>query len=350
MNNFRLFLGVASCSLLAIGSVAACGGDDTSIAADSGARDATSSETGPVLDAGPDADNADGTLGDGDLPDGTLPDGALPDGRLPDGNSPDSADAGDGDSANVDSGPPLTAPDFLGQVAAQVCARIAACCLQIDAGAINNNKCTTELTPFGWQGSNGDIGALLAAADGGADASSVLANVTVDGPGAQSCINAIKALPCATGVSQDTTSIQICYFDAIHGKLLTGQTCTQSVECQQPAYCNYAVDGGSSGTCQPLVAQGGNCASVAGAGNRRALNANEACSRRGTGIPSLFCDNVAGDFTLKPLDQWLCQPTKSNGSSCAFNQPCTSLICDDVSSLCSDTRQLADPGECQFYR
>lgn len=351
MKNFRLFLGIASCSLVVAGSIVACGGDDTTIpsGSDSGAADATT-DTRPRDDGSPMNDVS--PMGDGSVDEDSGPADGGVDAAVVDSGIDGATDSGPdtGDAAVVDSGPPPTAQQFLSQVASQVCTRIAACCTQIDGGTVDNAKCVTGLIPYGWQGSSIDLNKLIAAAgDGGADGGPVLANLTIDSTGAQACLNAIMGVPCGISSAVDKTVMQACNIDAVHGKMTTGQACEYSVECQQPAYCSHVGDGGT-GTCQPLVAQGGDCSNVGGTGYTRASHGHEACSRRATGLPALYCDNLAGDFSIKPVAQWSCQAAKSNGSSCVFNATCTSQICDSVSTLCMDTLNIANPAVCQQFK
>lgn len=313
MKNYRLFLAIASCSFVVVGGVIGCS-DDTAIdgGVDSGADAAT--DTGA-----PDASN--------------------------DAASDGSPDAGS-DGA-VDAGPPPTAQEFLDQVASQMCARMEACCLQGDAGTMDDTKCHGYMVPTGFQNSNAGLAALVAAADGGAEGGAAT-NVTIDAVGAKGCLNAIKALPCSVPSAAYETALQACYIDALHGKLTTGQTCTRSVECQQPAYCRFTAADAGTGTCQPLVAQGGDCTSVDGTGYAQAATAQEACSRRATGQPALFCDNIGGDLLVKD-GGWTCQSEKSSASSCLFNTTCTSQICDSTSNLCADSLALAPASLCQAW-
>jgi hypothetical protein len=320
MKSFRLVLGVLSGGLVAAGIMSGCSGDDTVVSS----KDAS----------------ADGSGIDGSNP---------VDGSSFDGGSP--ADGGSADGG-VDGNAPFVTPEqFIDEVAQTLCTRTDACCKQIDAGAIVNQKCLDKVRGFGWQGSSSDIAALIADQDAGPDSGQAIQNVTFDLNGIQECLNRVKLIPCAVGSTLDLEALQACYIDAVHGKATTGQACKYAAECAQPAYCQFA-DGGVTGTCQPLVATGGDCSQVRGTSYDQANRGNEACSRRATGTGQAtpqFCDNIAADgITIKSFDQWTCTAAKGIGSACGFNAVCKSQIC--TGGICSDPLLLANPAVCSTFQ
>ena len=325
MKSFRLVLGVVSGALVAAGMVSGCGGDDTVVSSKDASTDATTGLDGSQ-------NNIDGSM-------------------VTDGG-------GGGSDGGVDSGVDGTAPfitpeQFIDQVAQTLCTRANSCCQGIDAGAIVNQKCLDVVRSIGWQGSSGDIARLIADQDAGPDSGQSLATVTFDLNGIQECLNAVKLIPCSVGSTLDIQAIQACYIDSVHGKQTTGKTCKYAAECTQPAYCAYTTDGGATGTCQPLVGSGGNCANVTGTGYVQAGNGSQACSRRATGTGQatpLFCDNINPDFSIKSADQWTCQPAKGLGSACLFNPSCKSEICNSDTNLCDDPLALANPAVCASFQ
>ncbi len=318
MKSFRLVLGVVSGALVVAGSLSGCGGDDTIVSTTDASTDAS-------VDAN--QNKIDGSMG---------------------------IDSGGSDGGGVDSSVDGTAPfvtpeQFIDEVAQTLCTRANACCQAIDAGAIINSECLKGIRGYGWQGSSTDIAGLIADQDAGPDSGLSLTTVTFDLNGIQECLNTVKLIPCSVGSTLDLQAVQACYIDSVHGKLTTGQVCRYSAECVQPAYCAYTTDGGAAGTCQPLVAVTGGCASVTGTGYTQAGNGNQACSRRATGTGQatpLFCDNINPDLSIKTLDQWTCQVSKSIGSACLFNAACKSGICNSSTHLCDDPLIFANAAVC----
>lgn len=308
MRSFRLFFLIASVGTVAAGVFVGCGGDDTIVSSG---------------DAGKDGSTVDGS---------TTPDGSS---FVDSGGG---VDSGTDTGVPVDAGPPPTIQDFVSHLEQTYCTRIAACCLAADAGAISNTKCLAAAHPDGILGSSTGIIQLIdEAADSGAPGH--LANLVVDSQTAKNCYQAISLMPCSLGTTLEAQIISNC-FNAVQGKLATGQACETSVECKQPAYCKYK-DAGATGTCQPLEAIGAGCAMVTGTGYDQGARGQEACSSRSSGVPAAYCDNEFLDYTLKDPTTWVCAAANGDGGICAYNAACKTNICDPNSGTCTATLDLA---------
>jgi hypothetical protein len=233
----------------------------------------------------------------------------------------DSGAAEAGDGGGPDSAAAMKA--FPGQVAQALCQKLAECCLGTDASAFDMNGCVTSVTPVGYSGT------FLGSVDYINSDAGILA---FNPMAAQACLQDIGSIDCTANLltSQVQVSILNDCVGAIYGTLGAGASCTDTIECGINMYCDLPLDAGTTGTCQPLVGNGGSCYFGSQNPSENFGQSEEACSYRRTGNSGLRCNNAQLDGN--PLDggsnTWTCMQAAPVGSGCNFNQDCLSRLCD----------------------
>lgn len=315
MKNLRLFaFSTCSLTLAAACLVAACG-DDTAVSVDAGGVDG--STDAPVV---------------------------TPDGEAPDSGSDAQTD---GSKPLIDAG--LTVEWFKTTVASTLCSSLAKCCYgangvpdsgAVDGGTFKTSACESLYQQLGFEQSN--LNGELAVTGG---------NVVLDQAQALDCLNKVNALSCSLSGTELAAARTSC-FDAMRGKLTAGQTCKASIECAPGNYCKPGIaDGGGTGTCTALAAQGQPC-SIWNTGNDDSdQQTNEqVCSWRAGGEPLLHCDSydyVGGQYRART--DWKCAAAVGVGQSCSATTWCNGGICDPADYTCKTPVQYFTPDTCSRY-
>jgi hypothetical protein len=321
MRAFRLGAAVlalgTTCGLIGM-QVLGCGGDDSAVASGPDASEASLTDTTTTVDAAPppseasvegDADAAGGMMGMGDADAGS--------------SMGDAADAGTTCAITVP-----TAGEFFHSYAATLCQSLKGCC---NTGPrFDTANCVAS---YAVPGSGGFLAVGLPSKylDGG--------RVAYDPAAACQCLEAVSAINCGTVPADTLSAIQQKCLAAVHGDVAiagpadggdAGQpACASSYECATGAYCTKeytsvpAADA-SLGSCEPLVADGGSCAS------------NNQCSYLGNGVGSLHCGPGS-----------VCSTRSAAGVTCAINTDCASNLC--TSASCSSGEVVASPALCTYF-
>lgn len=269
------------------------------------------------------------------------------DGGLPDSPSIDSppGDTNVTDAptdTNVEAG--LQIETIADVVSAHMCTSLARCCFGnanppdggVDGGTFNRAECQKVYSDLGFE--NSSVGHALFAAG----------KVALDQQMGADCIAKIDALTCnLTGAGlQD---IRTTCFAAIKGLATAGQACEQSVECASGLFCNPTTPGGAlTGTCAALKTSGQACGLFTNAEDgSNSIKSEEACSYRGSGTPSLFCDSydfVAAVYTDPAT--WTCKASLANDQDCNDSTWCASGICDPDTYKCMSPVQYFSQLSC----
>jgi hypothetical protein len=247
-----------------------------------------------------------------------------------------------GDAGPTDSS--LTPAQFPGAAGVAFCNQFSKCCFggNPPPGQFDMNACISSFVDQGFDttGVNAQ-GAYLTSA------------VQLDQAKAQSCIADINAIDCTANLvtSAQWKKILSDCVTALVGTLEAGAPCTAPVQCNSGSFCDLPLDGGTSGTCQPLRPVGGNCGDF---GGQTPGQAEEACSYRRSGSNGQFChsaDLVSG-VTYDAASQWLCDTAQGLDASCNVDINCQTSICDigDGSLyLCSNSSAFIYPFECTAF-
>jgi len=289
------------------GAVAAGCGDDSSStpSTDGGGKDSTTESAADAIQGD--------VVGEAEKEAGPGSEGSAPDGE-----------AGVADSAVAYDG---TAATFAGQLAATLCARIAACCgTSADAATFNLALCSAD-EQGGFNGSSTGSNLL----DGG--------HLVFNAVAAQACLDILQQIDCTTNQIASGVEMQAygSCFGAYSGTLAIGSPCADTIECAPGGFC-LPVDGGvgdagAIGVCQTLASDGGPCAL-----SDNASASQSVCSDRGSGNTGLFCQSVDPSNPTQLLDAaaWTCGPQEPIGTGCAQAVACTSFECTPL-----PTRQCA---------
>jgi hypothetical protein len=286
---------------------------------------------GPQIETG--ADGGDGATAQDASRDAPLDGG---DASLDADAGPADAEAGSVDAeAGSDNSAMLTFP---GQVATALCNRFMTCC-GATPSTFDLNNCISQYVGFGYAGSsNGE----LYLANG---------NVTFNASQAQSCLNQINAIDCAANLrttAQERSIISAC-FGALVGTLEAGAPCQAAVECSSGEFC-MPTDGGVTGVCAPLRANGQPCGDFVTAITTESVRvAESACSYRGSGTPGLACH--FGSYV--DAGAWFCTNQLGTDASCGANVDCQSMLCDPGANFsvnqCENAETFIYPFACGTF-
>jgi len=269
-------------------------------------------------------------------------DGGLPDSPSTDAPTGDTSVTDAPSETSVDGG--LKIETIADVVSAHMCTALARCCFGngnppdggADGGTFDRAECQRVYTDLGFE--NSSVGHTLFA-DG---------KVTLDQQKGADCIAKIDALTCnLTGAGlQD---IRTTCFAAIKGLATAGQACGQSVECASGLFCNPTTPGGAlTGTCAALKTAGQPCGLFTNSNEgKNSIKSEEACSYRGSGAPSLFCDSYdfVGQVYTDPAT-WTCKASVANGQDCNDSTWCSSGICDPDTFKCMSPVQYFSQLSC----
>jgi hypothetical protein len=315
MKNLRL-IGFTSAALIASSAavLGACSSEDTMVSASTdggGAPETSTSDTG--TDTGADGGVVDGST---DSP--------------PD--APVETDAG------------LTLLKFADQVADAMCSTLSRCCYgdaKLDGGApvdgggtYDRAKCVGLFTASGFEGSLRGFGGLAGKA-------------ALDQTSGADCLQKINALTCNLAGPEFDAARTAC-FAALRGTQAAAQPCSHSIDCAPGNFCD-APDG-VTGTCAPLHAINGGCATFnTGNQNTDLSLADEVCSYRASGTPKLFCDTIDFAAGVRPTVDWKCAAALPNGSNCANSLWCNAGICDPDTNICSSPERYFPMSFCSTF-
>lgn len=301
LSKIALALGTVMAGAAAVStSMVGCGGDDTAVTADSGARDGT-------VDVAVDGPGSD---------DGSQTEAGTDGGGGGDADSSTPSDANDASDVQQYDVPPLG--QYPHSVDEAYCVRMGNCCLVQPSqwNLTGDGGCTPIIDEFG--GFRG-LAEFNAALDSGL--------VTYNQAAAANCLQEISTLNCGVLTAQDIVKIQNDCFSAMQGTLgVDAGPCVNALECQSGEYCQLATDGGP-----------GRCATLQGIGQpcNDTVHSTD-CTYLGNGNPSAYCD--PGDGSAPPT----CASSKPLDAGCNYNPECQSGACNWP--VCVDSIVFSDPG------
>jgi len=274
--------GAVICSLVTLGTIEGCSGDDNNGDAGDSGNDGTS-------DTGKDINTQDVKN-----------------------------DVNEG--GPTDAGPDVTEiVAFQHAISSAFCQRLGSCCYstQLDAAAPDAAvaSCIALVeSPNGGGFENvvGDLADPLSLNSG---------HIVVDETAKTSCLAGLATMTCGSMTGTEYETLAKNCVGALHGSQAVGQNCRRTVECNN-AFCSWG-DAGSlapdaSGTCVPLSGSGGDC-------DPRG-NGNDQCMYRSWGgTTPLRCDTVEGvpntcGTTGNPT--FKCTPKLANGTGCYYEWEC----------------------------
>ena len=287
-------------STMAVDSAVPDAGHDTGAdARDSGAIDST------VGDADAAHDGDSGSVVDGDA-------GAHDADAAVEADAAHDADAAvEGDAAHdADAATPFDAANeadvlnpvqqFVQQYAAAFCGFQFHCCDGFDSGSFDASSCVTQTI---------NSGASLEGTLPGSQAAYAAGHLQLNDAGAAGCLAALPTVPCGTITAADNAAITNACFGVFVGTIpLNGSGCISSFECAAGSFCSRP-DGGV-GACTALVGDGGACSS------------QDMCTQASL-VPTSFCDSVLDGGT-----SGTCQPLLPDNAPCDINDlACASEFC-----------------------
>jgi hypothetical protein len=246
-------------------------------------------------------------------------------------------DANDGGTGDAEGG--MTPGDFLTASAIAFCNQFQKCC---GATSFNKNACISAFIDIGLDNTGVN-----------AQAQYLTSAVTVDQTKAQSCIADINAIDCTANIvtSAQWKKVLSDCVGGLVGTLGTGAACTAPVQCNSSSFCDLPLDGGTTGTCQPLRGVGAPCGDF---GGQTVGQSDEACSYRRSGSNGQFCFNT--DLNLgTPIDggpaAWTCQNAVGLDAGCIEDINCTTSICDlDINGgTCTNQSPFIYSFECTAF-
>lgn len=238
---------------------------------------------------------------------------------------PDAMDSGS------DTGDPLSV--FAKQLATAYCTRFATCCNGVDAGPFDSNACQQYVRGSGW---NSSLTGIIPNDQLLSPEMIARNNVQVDQMSATACLAALATLSCPTVASSEYNDVTDKCYAATKGTLAAGAACIATIECQNTEFCRFeGIDGGKTdagttlGQCATLQGLDASCG-AAPYGDPNFTSAE--CAYKGWHTPPRFCD-----YDNYPNGGYTCQPLRSNGDQCYFDQECTSGLCGTIGQDCVGT-------------
>ncbi|MGA2449831.1 MAG: Dickkopf N-terminal cysteine-rich domain-containing protein [Polyangiaceae bacterium] len=239
------------------------------------------------------------------------------------------ADAQDATVDVVDAAPdvyvcPTALKTYPQQYAAAYCYGIGNCCPGYGDGGFDLPTCLSQNDYVGWDNTLPDDPSVLCRG-----------NMTIDEDASAGCLAQLSAYGCGTEVSASAFAalIHACQNVLIGHLQIDAGGCVTSFECVDGAYCYVSQEAGS-GTCLPLVGDGGACSS------------DEMCRAASSGQPMQFCDvDLTGNAT------GVCTPMLPDDAGCSGpvvsydDRVCASLQCGDPQTCGSP----AGLDQCIFY-
>jgi hypothetical protein len=199
------------------------------------------------------------------------------------------------------------------------CTRLEQCCLVPHSqwNQSGTNGCVPTLD------SNGGVVGLA-----GFDTALDSGLVAYDPTAAKTCLEYVNSLNCGTVPATAGELIRNLCFGALKGTLTAGAgPCVDSLECGRGLYCRVASQG-TSGTCEPLQAQGKPCQDTASSTD---------CTYLGNGTPALYCLDPGDGGTST------CQAALPvDAGPCSQPAACQSWTCNYPT--CVDSFVFSDPG------
>jgi hypothetical protein len=233
-------------------------------------------------------------------------------------------DAGDG-GPDADAGPPLTIDQYQHALGVAWCERAAECC-NLSATTFDRDKCI-NLRDSDTGPERVSLYLLKYKLAGGFPATLTFVRTQ-----ANQCIDLQRNRGCEEDGAEKRNIYSVC-MGAVQGSVNAGGACTQSIECKSDLYCALVGDAGS-GTCTPLVQQGGICADP---------NANsDQCTWLGIHASTTLHCSTGTDVAAT------CDPGFSNGHGCRFDQECASGVCSTTSRACVDSQVYIPTTVCAF--
>jgi hypothetical protein len=248
------------------------------------------------------------------------------------GDDGGAVDLGDAGTQATTADGPIPLEHFADEVGRATCTLMARCCAGIGARAFDVNRCSSDENHMGF---GAVLPGLSIVIDGG--------HLAYDPAKGGRCAAGIAALQCPI-LGTDRQAVQSVCYDALFGTIpQNGVGCRSSLECARTAFCDFG-DGGTTGTCRPLVPKGGACDPnyiTPVTSDTVATSPNEQCSYRGTGAA---CDGTSNT----------CVGLRANGESCILSGECASGACDygdggSAGGACAKTQLWVDSNLCAFY-
>jgi hypothetical protein len=238
-------------------------------------------------------------------------------------------------TSDASSDGPNAVLQFAAQYAQAYCSGQGKCCPGYDAGAFDLASCAASWTTLGWESTLPSNAAVY-----------TRCHLAFDPTRGSACISALQNFDCApdggpvtaTQYNAVTTACQ----GILVGTLANGAPgCLSSFECVN-GYCKLPSDGGT-GTCTALVGDGGACVS--------GDTPDEMCSQAGSYQPALWCNRLDGGTT------GTCAPPLADGVTCYVpavsatyfdDYGCINLLCGD-DGLCGHPATYPPIAFCGTY-
>ncbi|MGA7121448.1 MAG: hypothetical protein WBY94_15190 [Polyangiaceae bacterium] len=251
------------------------------------------------------------------------------------GLSAEGADAGV-DGSDAEAGPNAV-EQYVAQYAQAFCSGQGKCCPGYPA-AFDQASCAAAWKTVGWENTLPSNAAAYTAG-----------HLTLNASQGASCLSALQNFACTTlgtVTAAQYSAVTTACLGVFSGTIANGSSgCVSSFECIN-GYCDLPSDGGTIGTCKPLVGSGRQCA----AGSD---SLDQMCSHVGTNQPNLWCNRLAGGAT------GTCTAPFADGMTCYDptvdvsyydDYGCVSLLCGD-DGLCGDpaTYPTPPPGFCENW-